>query len=156
MRTPTTILQGCGVLAAGFLMACASAPRQEYIESQAALQAAERIDAGQHPKAAYHLKLAKDKIETARPLMDEGGDEVETARFLLVEAKKDADLAMEYAQTEAMKKEARRAQQQVADLQGGTMSESSEQMPGYINEQERGPGMPGTRTEEARERTGQE
>ena len=152
MRTPTTILQGCGVLAAGLTMACASAPRQEYIESKAALEAAERIEAGQHPKAAYHLKLARDKIATAEPLMDKGGDERETARFLLVEAKKDADVAMEYAQTETMLTEVERAQEQIADLQGSNMLEDAGQTPSYINEPGGGPGMPGARTEEQRER----
>ena len=52
--------------------ACASAPTRQMTESKAAVRAAEEMAGPENPKAAYHLKLAKDQIAAAENLIDDG------------------------------------------------------------------------------------
>jgi hypothetical protein len=99
---------------APFVIACATAPTQQLVESQSAASAAEAAGAEQYPHSAYYLELANEQITSAKQVMD--SDE-ERARALLMRAESDARLAHAYARTEEMKARAQRAREEVQSLQ---------------------------------------
>lgn len=104
--------------AAAGLCACASAPTQQLTKSQSALRAAQEFGAPEYPDAAYHLKLAKDQIEEAKPLVDGSRKDKNRASMLLAQAELDAELALNLAQTREAQEEAEKAQAQVEQLKG--------------------------------------
>jgi hypothetical protein len=108
----------CIVAAVG-LTACATAPTHQMGESQATLRAAEAVGAQEHPRAAYHLKLAQEQIASAKPLMDGDRSDVRDAERLLLRAEVDAQLAMQLARTEDVQAEAKHAWAEVRELQNG-------------------------------------
>ncbi len=103
-------------VAAG-LSACASAPTTQLNESESALRAATEVGAPEVPEAAYHLKLAKDQIEEAKGLMDGNRGDKKDAKKLLTRAEADAELALAVARTEQLQEEAKRAWNEVHQLQ---------------------------------------
>lgn len=103
--------------------ACASAPTRQLTESKAALRAAEEMSGQENPKAAYHLKLAKDQIAAAEQLIDGGegdNDEMREASRYLERAEVDAELAIAYARSSDLREEARDAWNEVEELRGAT------------------------------------
>ena len=101
--------------------ACASAPTRQLSDSKAALRAAEEMSGPENPKAAYHLKLAKDQIAAAENLIDDGDgddDEMREARAYLERAEVDAELAIAYARTSDLREDAREAWNEVEQLRG--------------------------------------
>lgn len=87
----------CGPLlgAACFvLVGCAAKPVPlKYVtDAQASITAAEVIGAKEVPKAALHLKMARDQVQSAEALQAE--KEHEKARLMLMRARADAELAV--------------------------------------------------------------
>ena len=108
---------GLGVLAfAALLVGCASAPTKQLGESQAALRAAEEVGAGNHPEAAYHLKLAEDQIAAAKELIDGNRRERRMAKRHLQRAELDAELAIAYTRTAGAEERAKEAWHEVNEL----------------------------------------
>lgn len=96
--------------------ACGSAavPAQEMSQAQAAIRAAEEVGAQQYPKAALHLKLARDGVSAAKQFAKER--EQEAAVMALNEAEIDAELALAMARAEDMKKQARQTLAEIDEL----------------------------------------
>jgi hypothetical protein len=108
---------GLGVLTfAALLVGCASAPTKQMGESQAAMRAAEEVGAGNHPEAAYHLKLAEDQIAAAKELMDGNRREKKMAKRHLQRAELDAELAIAYTRTAGAEERAKEAWHEVNEL----------------------------------------
>lgn len=94
-------------LGAMSLTACASAPQTAYSDSQATIRAAEAVGAAEHPRASYHLNVAKKQLAAAEPLVDGSNEDKKLAAKVLARAEADAELAMQLAQTAETETEAR-------------------------------------------------
>ena len=81
---------------------------------QASLIAAEKVGANDQPKAALHLQLAKEQIESAKRLAADG-DQL-NSDLMLERAKADAELAMQLARTEREEQNARQAWDKIREL----------------------------------------
>jgi chromosome segregation ATPase len=106
-----------GALFAGLLaVACGggAVPSQKLINAQVAVRGAETAGAEQHPKAALHLKMARDQIAQAERFVDD--DESEKAALVLDQAKADADMAYALSQEDQMRRQAEQAQARVEEL----------------------------------------
>lgn len=93
--------------------ACAAAPKQQLGQTEAAIRAAEEVGTSESPKAAYHLRLAKEQTEIARDMMNQE----EEAALILMRAENDAELAMAYARTDQARRDAEQAWNAVRQLQ---------------------------------------
>jgi len=82
---------------------------------QAAVLAAEQVGASDQPKAALHLQLAKEQMESAKRLAADGDQN--NSNLLLDRAKVDAQLALQLARTEREQENARQAWEKIRDLQ---------------------------------------
>lgn len=84
-----------GVLGAVLLCAaCAGVqkPTDQLVSAQAAIRAADEVGAEKVPQAQLHAKLAKEQLDHANKLIEDG-DNAEAERVLL-RAKADAELAV--------------------------------------------------------------
>lgn len=82
-----------GLLALGSVACGGSAvPESQMMAARTSVSAAEAVGASNEPKAALHLKLAKDEIAAAEGLIQEG--ENDRARDALTRARLDADLSL--------------------------------------------------------------
>lgn len=110
------------IIATGSLLsfACggAAVPQEALTAAEAAARAAEVGGAQDNPKAALHLKYARDQINEAKKLIDE--EENERAAALLARAAVDADLALALARVQGARSEAQAAIDEVKELQGAT------------------------------------
>jgi hypothetical protein len=100
------------------LLACGGGypePRDQLTASEAAVRAAEVAGAQNTPQAALHLKRAREQIEAAKGLIQEG--ENERAEWMLRRARADADLAMSLATEETQRKKAADAKEELEQLQ---------------------------------------
>lgn len=86
------------------------------------IRAAEEAGADRVPKAALHLKLAREQIEAAK-LFARDGDE-QRADMVLMRAKADARLALMLAQEESVKQQAQVALTEVQKIQNSPESRS--------------------------------
>lgn len=113
MRTSLTLLGTCLSLA---VMACggASPPTHQLTESNSAIRAAEEVGAENTPKAALHLKMARDHLKNAEALITE--EEYEDAALVLKRAEADADLALALAREAQARGEAEAAMRKVQEL----------------------------------------
>ncbi|MFO0749156.1 MAG: DUF4398 domain-containing protein [Myxococcota bacterium] len=84
-----------------------SAPREK-------IAAASEAGAKEVPKAAYHLKLAEDRLAKAVGLMKDG--ETHRPRIMLREASADAELALAMAHLETTRGKARDALEDIQKL----------------------------------------
>lgn len=102
--------------AAAALVGCgATAPTVEEIAApKAAIEAAEELGAKELPVASLHLKLAQEQYTVAQRLIDE--DENERATLVLERALANAELAREMARTDATRKAAEVAEQELRSL----------------------------------------
>ena len=107
---------GILVLLAGALAACGGGQlnQQKLSSAEGAIRAAEEVGANDQPKAALHLQLARDQINQAKRIADDGDEE--NAALLLNRAQADADLALQLANTDQEQQEARQAWQKIQDL----------------------------------------
>jgi len=106
-----------GALAVLLGTGCASSqlPQQQLLDTTAALDSAEEIDAGQTPQVELHIRLANDQLAIAKSLIEEG--EEERANRMLDRAQADAELALAHARTEKSRTEASQAWTEVSELQ---------------------------------------
>jgi hypothetical protein len=112
LRTMSALVAILGSMA--MASACATPPRQQLMQTQSAIRAAEEVGAEDTPKAAYHLRVAQEQLEIGRGLMN---DEERQAELILRRAEVDAELAMAYARSDEAWEEARQARDEVRDLQ---------------------------------------
>jgi len=98
---------------------CASAPvpSDRVAASEASIRAAEEVGAPGVPPAALHLQLAREQVEVARELIRQHRNE--RARYMLLRAEADAELALSLAREHAVQADAQRALDQVHGLQQG-------------------------------------
>jgi uncharacterized protein DUF4398 len=104
--------------AASFLASCGGGypePRNQLTASESAVRAAEVAGAQNSPQSALHLKRAREQIENARGLIEEG--ENERAEWVLRRAQSDADLALSLASEETQRKKATEAKEELEQLQ---------------------------------------
>jgi hypothetical protein len=102
---------------------CATAPvpSEQMSASQASIRAAEEVGLQSVPSAALHLQLAKEEVQHAKQLIAD--NENERARFMLLRAETDAELALAESREYSAKEEAQQAlreaqaQEQRADSQ---------------------------------------
>lgn len=105
------------VAALALLGSCATAepaPLERLARSQAAVRAAEEGGAAQEPRAAYHLKLAREQLADARRLLNAGQNAAAVA--LLRRAAADADLALAYTRLVLARREAATVKKEVLSL----------------------------------------
>jgi hypothetical protein len=105
-----------GWVAALGQLGCGSAavPQEQLTAAQAAVKGAEVAGAPSDPKAALHLKLAKEQVEKAQALIADG--ENEDAARLIERAQADADLALLLAREARGKQEAASVQEQIEEI----------------------------------------
>lgn len=105
-----------GWVAALGQLGCGSAavPQEQLTSAQAAVKGAEVAGAAEDPKAALHLKLAKEQIEKAQALIAD--DENEEAARLIERAQADADLALVLAKEARGKQEAANVREQIEEI----------------------------------------
>ena len=98
------------------LSACggAAVPRDQLTLAQAAVKGAEVGGATEEPKAALHLKLAREEISKANALINDGENE-EAAR-MIARAQADADLSLALAKQAAAKRETAEAKEQIDQI----------------------------------------
>lgn len=98
-------------------LGCGSAtlPQARVVETQSEIKAAETVGASQHPKAALHLKLAREGLAAADELARDGDEEA--ANLALQRAKVDAQLAVALVQEQEAAQKAHTAQQRIVELQ---------------------------------------
>lgn len=107
---------GLSLLALLAVAGCAGTPvpHEQMASSQAAIRGAEEVGANNLPQAELHLQLAKDQVDKARALIED--DENERARFVLMRAESDADVAIALAKENGVRTQAQQALQQVQIL----------------------------------------
>ena len=98
------------------MLACGGAPvpHDALSAAQADVKGAEVGGANDNPKAALHVKLAKDQIEIAQKQINDGDNE-EAARTL-DRAQADAELALALAKETKAQNDAAEASEQVGKL----------------------------------------
>jgi hypothetical protein len=98
------------------LSACggAAVPQESLTAAKAAVAGAEVGGAASEPKAALHLKLAKEQVAQAEKLIADGDNE-EAAR-VIDRAQADADLALSLAKETGAEKEAQDTREQLDRL----------------------------------------
>ena len=96
--------------------ACGGAPvpHETLTAAQADVKGAEVGGAAENPKAALHLKLAKDQIALAEKQISDGDNE--EAKRTLIRAQADAELAMALAKEVKAQSDASEASEQVGKL----------------------------------------
>lgn len=101
----------CTCTCGASMFACAStpAPSGRYATSQAAIRAAEELDAQATPAARLHLELAKDQLATAKTMMANGKHE--RAELVLMRAESDADVAVSIAKEAEVRKRSQAARE---------------------------------------------
>lgn len=88
---------------------CASnpVPPARVTDTQASISAADAVGAANNPRAALHLKLAREQLAQGEKLLRDGDDE--EARLVIDRARMDAELALALTRSEQAKAEARAA-----------------------------------------------
>lgn len=106
-----TAAVGCGASA---LPVSQMAPPRE------AISAADELGAEKNPRAALHLKLARDQVAQADKLLKDGDER--GAQLALLAANADAQLALELAREEKSRLEAEEAQTKIGELMKKTQN----------------------------------
>ncbi len=106
----------CLVGIVALVTACggAAVPRESLTAAKASIAGAEVGGAASEPKAALHLKLAKEQVAKAESLINDG-DNAEAAR-VIDRAQADADLALSLAKEANSIKEAQDTKDQLDKL----------------------------------------
>jgi hypothetical protein len=111
-------LSGCLAAATTYLIigcgAAAPVPAEQVTQTEAAIRAASEVGAPSIPKAALHLKMANDQLQTAKGLMNEGSND--EARLVLDRARVDAELAIALAKEATLRTQAAEALAKVTKL----------------------------------------
>jgi hypothetical protein len=87
-------LLGRALIVSGCLMACSTSHPlpANYAPTQAAISAADAVGAQQEPRAALHLKMARDQLAEAQSLTQKGDSD--EAALACERARTDAELAL--------------------------------------------------------------
>jgi len=104
-------------VAASMGVACGASvpvPAAQVTDTQAAIRGAEEVGAPSVPKAALHLKMAKDQLQTAQDLI--AHDDNEQAKMTLDRARVDAELALALAREVAFRQKAQEALDKIKKL----------------------------------------
>lgn len=98
------------------LAACGGAgpPTHQLAESNSSIRAADEVGAANTPKAALHLKMARDHLRNAEALIEE--EEYEDAALVLKRAEADADLALALARETQARTQAEQSMRKVQEL----------------------------------------
>ena len=112
MKNPCLAAVTVVLLAAG--CGGAPAPTEALSAANASIRAAEVGGATDHPKAALHLKHARDQVEEAKRLIEEG--ENERAAMVLDRAEVDAEVALTIAQVRQARVDADEALEEISTL----------------------------------------
>jgi len=118
MRLVTGIV---AAMAASLAVACGAAapvPAAQVTDTQAAIRGAEEVGAPGVPKAALHLKMAKDQLQTAQALISD--EDNEQAKLTLDRARVDAELALALAREAAFRQKAQEALDRIKKLREET------------------------------------
>ncbi|HLV21702.1 MAG TPA: DUF4398 domain-containing protein [Polyangiaceae bacterium] len=101
-------------------MGCASSATTppEMSQTKSTVRAAEEVGAQNVPRAALHLKMARDQVATAEQLIAD--NEGEMAYWVLQRAEADAELAMALAREVSYRQEAMEAAQRIERLKQET------------------------------------
>lgn len=105
------------------LAACGSSippPSDKLASAEAAARSARELGAEKEPKAALHLKLAQEQIDSAKTLMKDNDNQ--RADLVLQRASADAELSVMLAKENNAKNEAFNALEKVRVLKGGSNS----------------------------------
>jgi hypothetical protein len=90
-------------------------PPPQAVEAKTSISAAEAVGAQNEPKAALHLKLAKDQTAQAESLLRKGDDD--EARLLLEQAKVDAELALVLTREATVRAQVQQSLSKVRELE---------------------------------------
>ncbi len=104
-------------ISASFFIGCGGSPpvpADQVTETQAAIRGAQEVGAQGVPKAALHLKMAQDQLQTAQGLIAE--EENDEARLALDRARVDAELAIALSKEAALRAQAAEALEKVRKL----------------------------------------
>src|SRR3954470_18306377 len=102
------------------LVACGGSippPSDRLATAEAASRSARELGADREPKAALHLKLAQEQIDSAKKLMADGDNK--RADLVLQRASSDAELAVMLAKENNASAEAQKAKERVTQLKSG-------------------------------------
>ncbi len=114
-------MSGCVTIAMSMALlgGCASQPSSKRTETSAStVRAAEELGAAKVPAAELHLQLAKEQMEYARRLQEQGGDVNQAdAQILLMRAQADADLAVALARESQDRQAAQQALDRAVSMQ---------------------------------------
>jgi hypothetical protein len=89
-------------------------PHAALNSTQAAIRAANEVGTDESPRAALHLKYARDQYALAQQLVEK--EENERAAMLLRRAEADADLALSLSREATSEKQAKETSEQVREL----------------------------------------
>jgi hypothetical protein len=92
-------------------------PSDRLASAEAASRSAHELGADHDPKAALHLKLAQEQIDSAKKLMTDGDNK--RADLVLQRASSDAELAVMLAKESNANGEAQKAKDRVTQLKAG-------------------------------------
>jgi hypothetical protein len=95
-----------------------------YAPAQAAISAADAVGAQGEPRAALHLKMARDQLVEAQALVQKGKSE--EASLALDRARTDAELALMVAREAQARTVATRAKQDVQRLGDGDNAQTAQ------------------------------
>jgi hypothetical protein len=90
-------------------------PADKLARSQAAVRSAEEMNAQSDPQAALHLRMAQDQLNSAKRMLKDGDNE--EARFTLMRAEADADVALNLARGKAAKVDAEQTKERIQQTQ---------------------------------------
>jgi hypothetical protein len=104
------------VSAAALLAACGSSqvPPAKFADAQSKISAADAVGAAHEPRAALHLKMARDQLGQAQQLANDGEDR--DAELLIARAKADAEMALMVTREAVARREAEHAQNELKSL----------------------------------------
>jgi Domain of unknown function (DUF4398) len=117
-RAMRRAIMGAGLLLG--LAGCAGmrpVPTEQLVKSEVAIRQAEEAGAEHVPEAAQLLTWAREQTSDARKMLEQ--DEREQAALLLQRAEADAELALSLAREAPARAEAKRALEEVQQLQQG-------------------------------------
>jgi hypothetical protein len=105
------------MLALGMLVAACGGARTlpaNYAPTEAAISAADAVGARNEPRAALHLKMARDQLVQAQALAQDGKQD--EARLMLDRARTDAEVALMVTREVSARADAERAGREVDGL----------------------------------------
>ena len=114
MRAITLLLTTSFLLAASFGCGGAPPPTEKLTTAEAAIRGAQEVGSAQVPRAALHLKLAREQADKAKRLIQDGYHQ--RAELAVRRAQADAELAIAIAKETQTIERAKKAQAEVRKL----------------------------------------